>query len=187
MRYIKFIRVFLLVLIIIGLGLLATQKIWIPKVVEMILKSENHESLIVPTLTSNTNYDLPDPGNLNLTSEQITSYASCDTKLGSTTLLFSKDCTVGQRIGDNLIVKSINSNNTVSFYLFTYTPRTFAGEEFSSNIVTYTTNQIIPNDLCGRKEILKEINYSQHYFTIEISGGFICASSFSPKLHGTGM
>ncbi|MFA6056209.1 MAG: hypothetical protein WC769_12640 [Thermodesulfovibrionales bacterium] len=37
----KKIRVFLLVLIIIGVGLLVTQKIWVPKIVDKILKSEN--------------------------------------------------------------------------------------------------------------------------------------------------
>ncbi|MSU44973.1 hypothetical protein EXS45_02225 [Candidatus Nomurabacteria bacterium] len=41
MNYIKFIRIFLLVLIFIGIGLLATQKMWVPKVVEIILKNEN--------------------------------------------------------------------------------------------------------------------------------------------------
>jgi hypothetical protein len=37
MNGIKFIRIFLLILIIIGAGLLATQKLWVPKVVEKIL------------------------------------------------------------------------------------------------------------------------------------------------------
>ncbi len=37
----KFIRIFLLVLIIIGLILLATQKIWVPKLVDAIIASEN--------------------------------------------------------------------------------------------------------------------------------------------------
>ncbi|MFM7088342.1 MAG: hypothetical protein ACKOW9_02310 [Candidatus Paceibacterota bacterium] len=36
----KFIQIFLLFLIIIGLGLLATQKMWVPRVVDMILVSE---------------------------------------------------------------------------------------------------------------------------------------------------
>lgn len=44
MSFIKFIRIFLLVLIIIGIGLLITQKIWVPKVVDMILKTPNYES-----------------------------------------------------------------------------------------------------------------------------------------------
>jgi|GEM_PF-2283065 len=37
---IKFIRIFLLVLIIVGLGLLATQKMWVPKLVHMIMVRE---------------------------------------------------------------------------------------------------------------------------------------------------
>ena len=41
MKYIKSIRIFLLVLIIIGLGLLVTQNMWVPKVVKMILSQEN--------------------------------------------------------------------------------------------------------------------------------------------------
>jgi hypothetical protein len=36
----KFIRIFLLVLIVIGIGLLITQKIWVPKLVDVILKSD---------------------------------------------------------------------------------------------------------------------------------------------------
>lgn len=41
MNLIKFVRIFLLVLIIVGLGLLVTQKIWVPKVVNQILSYEN--------------------------------------------------------------------------------------------------------------------------------------------------
>jgi len=37
----KAIRIFLLVLIIIGLGLLITQKIWVPKLVAKIIAAEN--------------------------------------------------------------------------------------------------------------------------------------------------
>ena len=36
----KILRMFLLVLIVIGIGLLLTQKVWVPKVVDHILKSE---------------------------------------------------------------------------------------------------------------------------------------------------
>lgn len=41
MKAVKFLRIFLLILIIIGLGLLATQKIWVPKLVNKIISSEN--------------------------------------------------------------------------------------------------------------------------------------------------
>jgi hypothetical protein len=41
---IKFIRWFLLVLIIIGLGLIFTQKIWVPKLVDKIISSENNSA-----------------------------------------------------------------------------------------------------------------------------------------------
>ena len=37
----KITRIILFILIIIGIGLLATQKIWVPKLVNIILKSEN--------------------------------------------------------------------------------------------------------------------------------------------------
>ena len=40
MNFIKFVRIFLLVLIIIGIGLLVTQKLWVPKLVDKILLSE---------------------------------------------------------------------------------------------------------------------------------------------------
>lgn len=44
MNFIKFIRIFLLVLIVIGVGLLVTQKMWVPKVVDVILKAEGNVS-----------------------------------------------------------------------------------------------------------------------------------------------
>ncbi|MGH7249521.1 MAG: hypothetical protein ACREGC_00960, partial [Minisyncoccia bacterium] len=49
----KFIRIFLLVLIIIGLILLATQKIWVPKLVNLIISSENSpviEEVVQPNI-----------------------------------------------------------------------------------------------------------------------------------------
>ena len=46
MNFIKLVRIFLLVLIIIGVGLLATQKIWVPKLVEIILKNEKNSSMV---------------------------------------------------------------------------------------------------------------------------------------------
>jgi hypothetical protein len=44
----KFIRIFLLVLIVIGIGLIATQKTWVPKVVDKILESENKPVVVNP-------------------------------------------------------------------------------------------------------------------------------------------
>jgi TM2 domain-containing membrane protein YozV len=41
MKHIRFIRIFLLFLIIIGIGLLLTQKVWVPNVVDTILHSQN--------------------------------------------------------------------------------------------------------------------------------------------------
>ncbi|MES2213575.1 MAG: hypothetical protein V4473_01910 [Patescibacteria group bacterium] len=51
MNWIKSIRIFLLILIIVGIGLLVTQKIWVPKVVEMILKNDKNELLIPSNFT----------------------------------------------------------------------------------------------------------------------------------------
>lgn len=48
----KFIRIFLLVLIIIGIVLLATQKIWVPKLVNRIILSEG-AYVIIPSATKN--------------------------------------------------------------------------------------------------------------------------------------
>ena len=47
---IKFIRIFLLVLIIIGLGLLATYKMWVPKLVDRIVAGESKQSEQVPSV-----------------------------------------------------------------------------------------------------------------------------------------
>jgi hypothetical protein len=46
MNWIKFVRIFLLVLIIIGIGLLITQKMWVPKVVNMVLKIETKDKQV---------------------------------------------------------------------------------------------------------------------------------------------
>lgn len=54
MSFTKFIRIFLLGLIIIGVGLLVTQKMWVPKIVEMILKNENNAQSI-PTISNTEN------------------------------------------------------------------------------------------------------------------------------------
>lgn len=53
MNFIKFIRIFLLILIIIGIGLLATQKIWVPKLVGIILNNENKQSVYTISDTQN--------------------------------------------------------------------------------------------------------------------------------------
>lgn len=45
---IKFIRIFLFVLIIIGLGLIATQKLWVPKLVDRIISKENSPTILPP-------------------------------------------------------------------------------------------------------------------------------------------
>ncbi len=43
----KFIRIFLLILIIIGIGLLFTQKLWVPKIVDAILKYETPQNTVI--------------------------------------------------------------------------------------------------------------------------------------------
>lgn len=50
----KTIRIFLLVLIIIGIGALITQKIWVPKLVDKILQSETPPQIIIPDINLNT-------------------------------------------------------------------------------------------------------------------------------------
>jgi hypothetical protein len=49
----KAIRIFLLVLIIIGVGLLLTQKIWVPRLVDKIISSENVPVVVVPAVQAN--------------------------------------------------------------------------------------------------------------------------------------
>jgi hypothetical protein len=48
MKFIKIIRIVLLVLIIIGLGLLATQKFWVPKLVDKIISLDKKSDVVVP-------------------------------------------------------------------------------------------------------------------------------------------
>jgi len=46
--FIKFVRIFLLVLIVIGIGLIATQKSWVPELVNKILSSDPNFNKILP-------------------------------------------------------------------------------------------------------------------------------------------
>lgn len=55
MNWIKFIRIFLLVLIIIGLGLLVTQKMWVPKLVNKIIAYQKLELVIEPINVNKVN------------------------------------------------------------------------------------------------------------------------------------
>lgn len=48
----KAIRIFLLILIIVGLGLIATQSLWVPKLVDKILKYQDETSQISTTTTT---------------------------------------------------------------------------------------------------------------------------------------
>lgn len=57
----KTIRIFLLVLIIIGVGLLFTQKIWVPKVVDYILQSEATTTLATPIVPTTKPTPKPSP------------------------------------------------------------------------------------------------------------------------------
>lgn len=57
MNFIKFIRIFLLVLIVIGIILLATQKIWVPKLVDKIIEREKIEISVENKKEENKNTD----------------------------------------------------------------------------------------------------------------------------------
>ena len=52
MNFIKFVRIFLLILIVTGVGLLVTQKIWVPKLVDRIVMSENNNITTINASTS---------------------------------------------------------------------------------------------------------------------------------------
>ncbi|MFA6353588.1 MAG: Gmad2 immunoglobulin-like domain-containing protein [Candidatus Paceibacterota bacterium] len=71
----KFIRIFLLILIIIGIFLLCTQQIWVPKLVDRILSSEASKNIIpVPNKTTTKadliQVDYPQP-NQNISSPLV--------------------------------------------------------------------------------------------------------------------
>ena len=66
---IKFIRIFLFVLIIIGIGLLITEKTWVPKLVDQIIKSEEAQKVATKDIITYSNassdlitVELPFPG-----------------------------------------------------------------------------------------------------------------------------
>ena len=48
MTYIKFFRIFLLILIFLGIGLLVTQKMWVPKLVNKIYTSQEFKPIPEP-------------------------------------------------------------------------------------------------------------------------------------------
>ena len=49
----KILRIFLLILIIIGIFAIITQKFWVPKLVDKILSTENTKNIILPEIQSN--------------------------------------------------------------------------------------------------------------------------------------
>lgn len=60
----KLIRIFLLVLILIGIGLLVTQNLWVPRLIDMILKSETQTQQNKSISVSSISNKYENPSNL---------------------------------------------------------------------------------------------------------------------------
>src|ERR1035437_1950878 len=114
----KFIRIFLLVLIIIGIILLCTQNIWVPKLVDKIIKYQGTPIIVQATSTpirvkSTTpvkNTDIASENNND--SEIIFSKDLCSTAASSTTSLFNG---VNIKLGNNNIFPGLNSISMIDF------------------------------------------------------------------------
>lgn len=51
MNFVKFVRIFLLILIVIGIGLLVTQKMWVPRLVDFILQPQQETAQNLPLVS----------------------------------------------------------------------------------------------------------------------------------------
>lgn len=120
--------------------------------------------LFVRTYTGVKAADLANPGTLNLT--QIDSYPVCSPSIPNSSSPSYSTCKVGE--GSNwqglLLAKSINQNESVSFYEYYIPPALTEGELFSPVVVTYPVNRFLFNS-CGLSLYISNINYGQQYFT----------------------
>ena len=101
-KLIKFIRIILLILIIFGIGLLLTQSLWVPKLVKVILKSEdNQETLITAPTKLPITVTNPSQNQNRSTSTLGASHVATSTPLqniqnpetsSSTDMCFKSDC-----------------------------------------------------------------------------------------------
>ena len=121
MNYIKFIRIFLLVLIIIGIGLLLTQKIWVPKAVEMILKNENPANSI-PVQILQTKNSVSQTNKISWQgiwyrdSDQFTPGTLTISKVTPSSFNFSLDVFYGAHVGSAEGVAVVNGTKAKSIF-----------------------------------------------------------------------
>jgi hypothetical protein len=134
---IKIVRIFLLVLIVVGLGLIATEKLWVPNLVNMILQNQTPivSTTVSPTLTSSTQSNPPSSktvlitassspisGTAPLTIEFNTSQLASST--GTTYMLRYGEQTALELSGNYDVLKSsycTNSNPSMCSYIGQHT------------------------------------------------------------------
>jgi hypothetical protein len=122
-------------------------------------------SNVVP---SNYTYQsLPNPGNL--TQSQFLSYPQCTNATDTHTDNSTFSCSVGQRSG-YFIVKSVNSNETISVYAYYIQPAQYVGETWSPEILTEQLGKIVFNQ-CGIKYTLSNISYENQYASFNVTPG----------------
>lgn len=112
--------------------------------------------------------NLANPGTLNLT--QLGLYRNCDPatlRYSSTPSYSTSTCKTGEMLNmqGDLIVKSINQNNSVSFYEYRVPNAMMTGELFSPEVVTYSMNEFLLN-ACGLSISISGINYNQQNFSV---------------------
>ena len=119
----------------------------------------------VPVVKTTT---LSSPGNLK--ADQLASYPRCDSGTNKTFPPQLYTCGIGQDVGYYFITKSINSDNTVSFYVYSVQPAQTLGETWSPTVSTYTVNDTL-SDECGIKISIDKIDYLKQNFTVGTSKG----------------
>ena len=177
MNYIKYIRIFLGVLIVVGIGLLVTQKIWMPKVVEIVLKNENKQQISTPinnksfigdTSVPYTNtiygFELKYPNNFNLFEDRATVGGQ---NLWQALWALPKSYYQGSKISDvnfevNITANSCDLNgnkitlNGVDFYV----SNSHSGSSKDSTELKSKTYSTEKKSICY--EISSYINYSDN-------------------------
>ena len=126
---------------------------------------------IVPQNSPNTNVTavLQNPGNI--TASQFDAYPSCIPNNVSYNQFIGSGftCGVGQRIG-YFIIRSINLNETVSFYYYAIQPAQTYGETWTPQSLEKSSGQSI-YDQCGVNITLNALNYTRSKFNISIKKG----------------
>ena len=163
----KAIRIFLLTLIIIGIGLLITQKFWVPKLVDHILKSENNSPVEQNMTVSNqvikwqtyTNtkysYGFSYPSN-----SELVTYGEAGKRIPTTNTSYA----VGVNVGSTTLVEIRDNGANKTLLNKEQIYKILLGDLSNSEQArsTYTINPVEIGGISGF-EVISKTNFKQYF------------------------